>query len=279
MSRRVALGAGVLLACLYLIGAITSGHLDPLDRRPILDGLAPPPPYGWVSPPEALASTNQSPSPKSFRLSGSEASFDPSTGSAAIVFATGNYQATLALGDGAFPPADGATGAVVTMTPLAPSSDVSLPDGYQIAGNVMHITASYQPTGQRITRLHGDAQLTLSYPIVVGVDDTLVASTDGHRWTSVHSTDHIGQQLVVGSIPSLGFFAVGQRSVAGGTLPSGSAAGGGSIPIVPIAVLVVVVIAAVIVIVAMRARSSEGGPPRPPPRPRRDDRFDDPWRE
>jgi hypothetical protein len=275
MSRPVALGAGVLLACLYLVGAILSGRLDPLDRRPILDGLAPPPPYGWVSPPEALASTNQPPSPKTFRLSGSEASFDPSTGSAAIVFATGNYQATLALGDGAFPPAQGATGAVVTMTPLAPSSDMSLPDGYRIAGNVMHITASYQPTGQRITRLHGDAQLTLAYPIVFGVDDTIVTSADGRRWTSVHSTDHIGQQLVVGTVNSLGFFAVGQRSMAGGTLPSGSATGGGSIPILPIAVLIVVVVAAVVVVVAIRARSRESGPPRPPPRPRRDD----PWRE
>ena len=279
MSRRVALSAGVLLACLYVVGAVTSGHLDPLDRRPILDGLAPPPPYGWVSPPDALASTNQPPSPKTFRLSGSEASFDPSTGSAAIVFATGNYQATLALGDGAFPPAQGATGAVVTMTPLAPSPDVSLLDGYGIAGNVMHITASYQPTGQRITRLHGDAQLTLAYPIVFGVDDTIVTSADGRRWTSVDSTDHIGQQLVVGTVNSLGFFAVGQRSVAGGTLPSGSAPGGGSIPIVPIAVLVGVVIAAVVVVVAMRARSRESGPPRTPPHPRRDDRFDDPWRE
>ncbi len=257
MSRRAAAGIGVLLACLYLIGAIMSGHLDPLDRRPILDGLAPPPPYGWVTPPEALASTNQPPSPKTFRLSGSEASFDPSTGSAAIVFATANYQATLALGDGAFPPVQGATGAVVTMTPLAPSSDVSLPDGYQIAGNVMQITASYQPTGQRITRLHGDAQLTLAYPIVFGIDDTLVISADGRRWTSVHSTDHIAQQLLVGHIQNLGFFAVGQRSVAGGTSPSGSAPGGGSIPIVPIAVLAVVMIAAVVVIVAMRARSRE----------------------
>jgi hypothetical protein len=278
VSRRSVGGVGIILACLYVVGAIVSGHRDPLDRRPLLDGLAPPPAYQWVTPPEALAASNRPPTPKTFLFSPSEASFDPSKGSVPGVFASGNYQATLALAEGAFPPTAGATGAVLTLSPLAPAPGLSLPGGYQIAGNVMRITASYRPAGRKITRLSADAQLTLAYPVVYGIDDTIVTSSDGERWTAVRSTDHVGQQLVIGNIHHLGFFAVGQRSVVGGTSPGTSTGSGGSIPIVPIAALVGLAIVSSIIVLVLRARSKDERRPRPPRPPRREDPFDL-WRE
>ena len=64
--RSLALGAGVAIALVYTATAVLSGHLSPLARRPLLDGLAPPTAYRWVQPPPELAATNQKPTPGRF---------------------------------------------------------------------------------------------------------------------------------------------------------------------------------------------------------------------
>src|SRR5204863_5039692 len=95
--RAAAVGAALCLA--YLVGAVVSASLGPASRRPILDGLAPPPMYRWVSPPPALASSNQPPS-----AGRSLIALDAAKGSAATVFSTRDFQASLALGEGAVAP-------------------------------------------------------------------------------------------------------------------------------------------------------------------------------
>ncbi|HVD67958.1 MAG TPA: hypothetical protein VNF25_04585, partial [Actinomycetota bacterium] len=125
-ARRRAAVAGAALCLAYLVGAVVSGSLGPASRRPILDGLAPPPLYRWVAPPPALASTNKPPS-----AGRSMIALDPTKGSAATVFSTRDFQASLALGQGAIAPHGQDTQVQLVMTPLAPKPDATLPAGEQ----------------------------------------------------------------------------------------------------------------------------------------------------
>ena len=276
MSRRLAVGLGLLLVGGYLAGAAFSAHLDPLDARPLLDGLAPPPAYEWVDPPPALASTNKTPETKTITLSPSGATYDPKIGSTAGVYATGNYQATLSLAPGAIAPLSGAREVVLRFVPTAPPPSPVVPDGYQIAGNVLEITAIYQPTGTAARELSADAQLMLAYPAVFGgIDDTVLASSDGQTWKALQSTNHLGQQLAVANIQRLGFFAVGQT--AGSGLGSGTS-GSEGIPVWVVAVLVGLAVIAAAAAIAVRRRGSARTVDRPRPPPRDDDPFD-PWKD
>ena len=65
---RLALLAGVGIVVLYLAGAAVSGRASILARRPLLDGLAPPTPYRWVSPPPDLAASNKPPASTRFTV-------------------------------------------------------------------------------------------------------------------------------------------------------------------------------------------------------------------
>ncbi len=274
MSRRLVAAVGVLVAAGYLAAAALSARLDPLAARPILDGLAPPPAYEWVDPPAALASTNKTPFAKTVTLSAAEATYDPKTGSAPGVYATDNYQATLSLAPNAIAPKAGATGIELRFVPDAPDPNSTVPDGFQIAGNVIEISATYQPSGDAATELSADAQLMLAYPAVFGgIDDEVLTSTDGLLWEALPSTNHLGQQLVVANIKRLGFFAVGQ-SAGSGPAPATGAAGEG-VPIWVVALLGgLAVLAAGAAIAVRRSGSSEDGEGRRTA-PRRDD--DDPF--
>jgi hypothetical protein len=275
VSRRRAARLGALVAAFYLVGAALSARLDPLNREPVLDGLAPPPTYRWVEPPAALASTNQPPETKVVTLSQDDATYDPATGSAAAVYATADYQTTLTLAQGAIAPRSGASEVVLTIEPSAPDPGAVTPDGYEIAGNVVEVTATYRPAGGEVTAFAAEAHLMLAFPSVFGgIDDTLMTSTDGITWRALPSTNHLGQQLVVGKIRRLGLFAVGQT--AGSTpTPSGGAEG---FPAWLIAVLVGLAVTAALTAVAAR-RGARGSSPRRPPPPRgRADPFD-PWQE
>jgi hypothetical protein len=56
--RAAALGAAAV--GVYLAGALVSGNLSVTARRPLLDGVTPPPPYRYVSPPPE-ATTKEKP--------------------------------------------------------------------------------------------------------------------------------------------------------------------------------------------------------------------------
>ena len=216
-----------------------------------------------------------------FQLTPETATYDPTVGAAAGVFATGNYQATLALGVGAIPAVDGANEVVLTLRPLAPEAGATVPDGYRIAGNVIQITAAYRPTGGAVKTLTGDAQLTLSYPLVYGgIDDTLLHSTDGTTWSALKSTDHLGQQVVIGKIDELGFYTVGQTSGTDRTSGAPTAGTSGDRSVLIIAALIGIALIAVIAAAWVRSRRAQQRVERAPRRPprRNDDPFD-PWRE
>jgi hypothetical protein len=274
MKRR-AVAAGVALAVAYIATVLVAARSDPFLARPILDGLAPPPLYRWVEPPPAFAATNEAPASGRFVLSPAEGNYDPARGTGAGVFSTGDFQVSLALAAQAIAPAPGADGVVLRITPLAPGADVTVPDGFTIAGNVIRVEATYRPTGDAVTSLQRPSLLTLAYPIVVqgGFADTVLFSEDGRRWTQVESTDHPAQQSVLGTIHSLGYFAVGQASGSGSPA---SASTGRKVPSWLVPLLVVLAVIVVVLAVWVR-RGGDAGPRRPPSSRDNDDRAFDPW--
>jgi hypothetical protein len=272
---RRATAFGLLIVLVYLVAAVVSARIDPFAARPILDGIAGPPLYRWVEPPPPFVSTNRAPESGRFELSSADVTYDPRTGSEAGVFATGDFQANLALARHAIAPRSGATSVSLTLTPLAPGADLRLPDGYQIAGNVVRIEAVYLPTGGRVSRLARPSLVTLSYPIVVqgGFSNAVLVSTDGTRWTALTSTDHAGQQAVIATVRSLGYVAVGQTS--GTETPAPATPPARAIDRWVVVALVVAAIVAVVLVVVLRRRD-EDSPRRPPP-PDDRDAFD-PWK-
>ena len=96
MSRRNAIVAGLVSVTVYAALAALSGHLSPLARGPLLDGIGPPQAYRWVNPPPDLASGNQPPSSGVFHVP-----LDAS-GSRPEVFVTSDNQVTVVVPKGAF---------------------------------------------------------------------------------------------------------------------------------------------------------------------------------
>jgi hypothetical protein len=272
---RRATAFGLLIALVYLVAAAVSARIDPFAARPILDGIAGPPLYRWVEPPPPFVSTNKAPESGRFELSPADVTYDPGTGSEAGVFATGDFQANLALATHAIAPRPGATSVSLTLTPIAPGADLRLPDGYRIAGNVVRIDAVYRPAGGRVSRLARPSLLTLSYPIVVqgGFSNAVLVSTDATRWTALKSTDHPGQQAVIATVRSLGYVAVGQTS--GTETPVPTTPPARAIDRWVVVALVVAAIVAVVLVIVLRRRDPES--PRRPPPPDDRDAFD-PWK-
>jgi hypothetical protein len=266
-SRRRVAAIGAVLVVAYVAGAVASGVLDPSLRRPLLDGLAPPPLYRWVEPPPALASTNQRPAAARFTIQ-----LDPVKGSAPGVFSTSDFQFSLALGLGAIAPHGSDTSILLRATPLAPDPGAQVPAGFQIAGNVMRVRATYEPSGTPADRFKPEGALGIVYPLLfqgVGYTDTVLRSDDGRSWTALESDDAIAQQSVHASVGAPGYFAVGQASSS--SPGAGGSTGARSIPVA------IVIVAVLIGAFAVLRRRSQRPPPRPPRPPSDDDAFD-PWK-
>ncbi len=266
--------AGGAIVVVYLLLAALSGHLDPFGAAPVLDGLTPPALYRWVSPPPPLATLNRAPTPGSASIR-----LDPTTGSAAGVFPTLDLQADVALAAGAIAPHGADTSVRLVMTPLAPLADVHLPGGASIAGNVVRIVATYQPSGDPVGRLRRSGQVVLAYPLLFtggGFSDAMLHSDDARTWTRIPSTDSIGRQLVHANVDGFGYFAVGQTAIPAGS-PS-AAPSGRTLPIV-LSGLAVAAGVALVLIALVRRRSRPASPQRPPRPPRRPPRREDMWKD
>lgn len=215
-NRTRALVAGVVVGVAYVASAVASGHLSPLARRPLLDGGGVPVPYNWVSPPPALAGTNQKPSGARVTIK-----FDPGKGSRARVVTTADIQASLILPTAAIAASPPSTEAVVTVTPLALPKTPTLPPNLELTGNVYRFQGAYTGGGP-VTSLAKPGTLSLLYPLAP--DNllhhfVLLHSADGRTWAAVPSSQDSPSQLQVsGTVQELGDYAVGQ-SVTGTEKP------------------------------------------------------------
>jgi hypothetical protein len=250
---RLALLVGVGIVLLYLAGAAVSGRASILARRPLLDGLAPPTPYRWVSPPPEVAATNKPPASARFTVR-----LTPS-GSQLGAFSTSDGQLNLVLSEGAVPARPGQSAVEVAIDPVDPATLGPVPAGLVGAGNAYRIQASYRPSGARVETLGGQSSVGLVYPLLAtAVADpgghVVLSSADGRTWERLRSTDTPGTHQVSAALPRTGYVQVGVPPAAGG--------GEGGDPRNRI-LLLAGGVAAVIVLAALllRLRGSRASPP------------------
>ena len=219
-TRARAIGAGIALALVYGASALLSGHLSPLARRPLLDGLAPPTAYRWVEPPPELAATNQAPTPLALRVDLKNA------GSETAVPTTDDAQVTLILPKGAFDAGEGQRSVEVTIEPVGPST-VSPPEApLHVIGNVYALGASYVPSGKK-AKLQALSTVVLVYPLLANDHGahTVIWSRDGTAWKPLQTDDLPSIQQAGGDLTELGYVAVAGRPA---SPTAGGSSGGGS---------------------------------------------------
>lgn len=254
MTRRVALVTGILVVGVYAASAALSGHLSPLARRPLLDGLVPPTAYRWVDPPPELASTNLAPARQDFPVDLGDA------GSKTAVLTTDDAQVTLILPRGAFAGAPGRDSIRVRIEPLATSEVEAPAEPGQILGNVYLVEATYRPSGEP-AQLAADSRVVLVYPLVANDHGghEIVVSVDGATWTTAETNDLPSIQQADAAIDTIGYVAVSATNVSPTASPGGGAdRGGGSnaATIGIVAGLIVLAIGAAIVLRPSRPGST-----------------------
>lgn len=261
MRRGAAAATGIAVAAIYVLSAAWSGHLSPLARRPILDGVAPSVPYRWAEPPPELASTNLAPASGAFRVELGN------RGSVTKVFTTDDAQVTVILSARAFPPSEDQRSIEITIAPLG-ASEVSLPGRpLQILGNVYRIEATYVPSGDA-AGLRSDARIVLVYPFSTTLHrHEVVVSTDGEAWTAVDTNDLPSIQQADGVTSTLGYVAIAGSPGSPAPPPAGAGGGSNAATIAIVAGLAVLTIGTVI---ALRPRKGDRpGGRKPPSRPGR----------
>jgi hypothetical protein len=255
--RSRALGAGLAVALVYAATAILSGHLSPLARRPLLDGLAPPTAYRWVEPPPELAATNQKPTPGTFTVKlGDE-------GSKTAVFTTDDAQVTVILPEGSFEDAAGQRTVEVTVEPLA-GATAQPDDPLHVVGNVYLVEATYQPSGDA-AKLASLSTVVLVYPLLSNDhgSHSIIWSRSGERWKALETDDLPSIQQAGADIDELGYLAVAGQPAS----PTATSGTGGGSSVATFAIVAGLIVLAVIAAVLLRRGSRSGD--REPERRRR----------
>jgi hypothetical protein len=237
---------------------MVSGHLSPLARRPVLDGLPPPINYRWVEPPPELAPTNEPPGVETFRVP-----LDPN-GSLSNVITTSDAQVSLILPEGSFAAADGQRAVEVTIEPLAASAVEPADEPERIVGNVYRLAAAYLPSGDRAQLAAGsEARVVLIYPLTFGDHGGhgVLVSRNGRTWQVVESTDFAGIQQTDGPMDGLGYVAVGTSPRPATATPSAGGdaeAGGSSTATIVIVACLVILVGALAWLLLAPSRRSRG---------------------
>lgn len=208
-----ALAAGLLAVLAYVGLAAVTFSLSPLSGRPVLDGLAPPPSYRWVSPPEALARANLPPEPGEFSIALNDAGSEPG------VFSTPDLQLSASFPTGTFGPVEGQRSIMLTATPLAPADVGPPPTGLEIKGNVVRLEGRLRPSDAQVEGFALPAQLALTYPAEPDgalLAYTVVSSADGRAWRRLKTIDAPAQHRAGADFRSFGYFAVAAPPRSGG---------------------------------------------------------------
>jgi hypothetical protein len=220
VSRRAAIVAGVAAVAAYAGLAMVSGHLSPLARGPLLDGIGPPQPYRWVNPPPDLAADNVAPSAGVFPVP-----LAPG-GSEAQAFVTSDDQVTVVVPEGTFKKRPGQIEVTLTVNPVDPATLASPGKGLDVFGNAYRFSAAYVPSDDPAT-LALPLDVTLMYPVTLDLHAALHqvhTSADGTTWIAQEGSDSLAQQQAEGPLPQLGYAMVaGDRRV-----PPAQRDGGGS---------------------------------------------------
>jgi hypothetical protein len=205
------------------------------------DGIAPPQPYRWVSPPPQFRASNQVPltGHGSVRVA-TNGKVDPGSvftqdGQAAISFVPGAFVA----------PADRSP---VTID-LKPVSDFPDPGMVHLATNVYCVTSSSPlAPGQ-------DVLVTLQFSDQLPAPGDIYEYQGSGPWQKIGNTGSAAPFFIAARPGSLGCFAGGYPANASGTAQGARVSGGQTLPII-VAVAILVVVLAGIPLAVLRRRSA-----------------------
>jgi hypothetical protein len=254
VSRRSVIVAGAVSVTVYAALAALSGHLSPLARGPLLDGIGPPQPYRWVSPPPDLASNNQPPSSGVFHIP-----LDAG-GSRPEVFVTSDNQVTVIVPKGAFDSKPGQIEVTLTIDPLDPTTLSSPGNHLTIFGNAYRLRATYQPSGDEANPAL-PLDVVMLYPVTPNLHASvhkLHTSPDGKTWEAQDGSDSLAQQQAEGPMPTLGYVMVAGEPGASPVTPAPGSGGPTSTAIVLIVLAACVgLIGLGLIVLGRGSRSSE----------------------
>jgi hypothetical protein len=228
VSRRAIVVAGLLSVTAYAALAALSGHLSPLARGPLLDGIGPPQDYRWVSPPPDLAASNQPPSAGVFHIA-----LGPD-GSEAATPVTSDNQVTVIVPQGSFAKKAGQIEVTLNVGPVDPATLGSPGADVTIFGNAYRLEATYQPSGDR-AKLVLPLDAVLIYPVTPNLHASvhqIYTSADGQTWTAQEGSDSLAQQQAEGPVPELGYVVVAGEAGPSPVSPSGGSSGSSSTAII-----------------------------------------------
>lgn len=191
--RRTAVG--VALAGAYVLTALVTFRAGVVPVRPLYEGVAIPPPYRWVKPPEGAA-TREPPGKGTREVPLTD------TGSGQATMATDEVQAYVVFPKDAIQPKAGETSARGEIVPLDPAKLPAPPKGLHLDGNAYTATMSYA-AGNDPVKLTKPVQVVLQYP----VDATRVLKLSGKRWTVLPTETVPRSMQVFANSAGLGTFA------------------------------------------------------------------------
>jgi len=208
------------------------------------DGIAPPQPYRWISPPPQFKSSNQQPlSGRGSARVASNGSVDPGS-----IF-TQDGQAALSFVPGAFvAPADRSP-VTFDIKPVAQFPD---PNGTHLATNVYCFTSNSRLAPGK------DVLVTLQFSDQLPSPSDLYEYQGDGPWMKIGNTGSAAPFYLAARATSLGCFAAGYPADAKQTAQGARVGGGQTLPII-VALAIVVVVLAGVPLAMMRRRNAADG--------------------
>ena len=238
MSRFALVG---LAAALYPLAAWTAAP-------GFYDGIAPPEPYRWSSPPPQLRQGNQPPLSGQLTIKVNRGQSD-----AATAF-TDDGQVQMSFLPGSFQIAPGQTSLVLTIKPVTDFPD---PAGIKVQTNVYQIKAT--------ATLVKPANIDLRYSDQIPPPaEIYLADTKKMTWTSLGANPVAQAYVISAKASTLGYFLAGFSSSITPPPNSPRVGGGQTLPVV-ITIAILIVVLAGIPLAVLRPASKK----RPPPKRRR----------
>lgn len=191
--RRAWLLWGVASAACYLVAVWAV--MRPVPVRILYEGMAPLPPYRWVTPPPDLAAGNETPRPWNGLIE------FHANGSVPMSFATGDGQIIAVFRQGTVTPRSGETSVRVTLTPLDPATLGRAPEGLRFDGNAYRVEAVYAGSGETAA-----TRLPVTIVLRYARHATALLRFDGSTWTGLSATSVPESMQIFATSERLGAF-------------------------------------------------------------------------
>jgi hypothetical protein len=234
VRRRAALLAAAVVAYALAAWAVTPGFFD---------GIAPPQPYRWVSPPPQFRSSNQQPLAGHQAVKvGTNGKVDPAT-----VF-TNDGQAAIAFVPGAFETPPDRSPVSIDIKPAATFPDAT---GIHLSTNVYCVTSSSPlAAGQQVL-------VTLQYSSQLPAPSDVYVSQNNGPWQKIGNTGTAAPFYISARSSTLGCFTAGYAANAAQAAQGARVSGGQTLPIIVALAILVVVLAGIPLAVLRRRGGGE----------------------